>query len=259
MSKDLRTELENMTYEDTPDLWDRINKGIDGGLYMEGNEQYLPKESLKRKKPVIVKLLPYVGAVAAVLFCIVIFPKGSSVKKSADMAAAESNVMMVAAQSENAADAAGTYDASTDDMPVPAPEAPKDGINGNAIYMNDKSVNSTVEFSANRGEFAGVTAFKEETEEKSLLYRDVPKDFSDKSKVCTVLEMTVTDRGEVIYSLADRNEEVTYTVHLSHNLVSEYEGDLTELMKVGEIYTLRLGYLDDGTCIMNYVPLCVSE
>ena len=145
MSKRLEDEYRQMILDDIPDLWDRIEANLpeknagktieseatETAIREEPKEEETKQEDLKvveggkRKKPVIVRILPWVGAVsAAALIAVIVIP----------------TILIVTLGKKNQKNASATmmYEAQPAAMEEAAPEATNAVAAGDAFYYEDE-------------------------------------------------------------------------------------------------------------------------
>ncbi len=107
MSKRLEDEYRQMILDDVPDLWDRIEAGLTEKSVSEPVNQNAEKPE-KKKKPVILKILPWAGGItAAALILIVALPVILIANLAKKAQKTESAVPMNAAYMEQNAMTAG--------------------------------------------------------------------------------------------------------------------------------------------------------
>ena len=77
-------EYLRMLNEETPDLWNRIETGIDAGYYQDDNSFFKPEEVKKKKGPRYGLIIPGIAAAAVVLFISVFAMTGGFGRKKND-------------------------------------------------------------------------------------------------------------------------------------------------------------------------------
>ncbi|MBR6093702.1 MAG: hypothetical protein IKP92_01605 [Lachnospiraceae bacterium] len=90
MSKKLEEEYKSMVASEVPDLWDRIEKSLPEKAPAKGKEAYgetaKPAGKNKKKKPVIVRILPWAGGIAAAaVITLILLPVFLSANKAKNL------------------------------------------------------------------------------------------------------------------------------------------------------------------------------
>ena len=241
MSKNLKNEYQNMSYPETPDLWNRISEGVDAGLYMEGSESFLPAEDDDRTDPDELLLLkeeaggkasarkkgfrrviPYISvAAAAVLIAAVVMPALH---------------FGLFARYSSADNAAGTFETSMLTMDMSEAETAVDAseVQNGVAEMADEGVTDDPAMST---EEAAVIAT--ESESNDLVVTAANAENMEISVIAEIMDAAEDEYG-MLYTAEDA-DGITYRVR-----IYAYEDEQMQVLTTGCTYEMLLFFNDNG-------------